>query len=221
MLIGRASASAIPNELPTMGLDMCGDNLCFGHVVPGVTTYSAAKTLLSQYITRDEEGHFHGNKDGNIEILVRTDWSGDSVTSVNLQATGQNGASPSLPLRQIIERFGIPCYVDGYRPFYGSQTYANPPNSAGPVYSGGLTLVYPNFTIQISGEQARLSLDSAIDGITLRNAADSGFPNRTCSGSTSLGGAPWRGFASLDVYDALMRRDDSRPQSREDANAHP
>ena len=78
MLIGRALASDIPNQLPTMGLDMCGDNLCFGHVVPGVTTYSDAKRLLSQYITRDEEGHFHGNKDGYIEILVRTDWSGGS-----------------------------------------------------------------------------------------------------------------------------------------------
>ena len=84
-------------------------------------------------------------------------------------------------------QFGTPCYVSV---------------NAGRSGTRVLSLTYPSFTVQIMSEEERLSPDSIIAGVTIQNA--NGLAN-SCDSNYGYG-VPWRGFASVDVYEAESYR---------------
>ena len=60
VLHGRGLPEVRTDQLQAMGVDTCEGKLCFMQVIPGVTTWNEAHRALSNYITRDEGDHFHG-----------------------------------------------------------------------------------------------------------------------------------------------------------------
>ncbi len=186
VLHGRGLPGVRTDNLQAMGVDTCVGKLCFMQVIPGVTTWNQAIDALDKYITRDEGDHFHGQV-GDYEIRVAGGWSGETVTQVEVQNYRNSRTSPVVPFREIIAQFGTPCYVS----ISGTRT-------------PGLLLTYPTFRLSISTEERRLSLDSPIAGITLVDVSDSG--GDLCVGAAQSG-IPWRGFASVELYEALERFD--------------
>jgi hypothetical protein len=189
MLYGRAlAADGMTSPLLAMGIDNCDGKLCFMQVVPGITTrYEALEAMRGKNI-RDEGNHFHANVPG-LAIRVDAEDYDEPVRRVDIQSSGGPGSGFSVPFRQLIEQFGTPCFVSVNEGRSGSRV---------------LSLTYPSFTVQIYGEDDRLSLNSEITGITIQNS--SGTSN-LCQGMYSYYGTPWRGFASVDVYEAESYRD--------------
>jgi hypothetical protein len=182
VLHGRGLPEVRTDQLQAMGVDTCEGKLCFMNVVPGVTTWSEAHKALADYITRDEGDHFHGQV-GDYEIRVEGGWSDDTITRVDVQNYRNMRTSPVVQFKEVIAQFGTPCYV-----------------SVSGARIRGLTLTYPTFRLSISTEERRLSLDSPIQGITLVDVVGSNG-NLCAGGATS--GIPWRGFASVELYEAL------------------
>jgi hypothetical protein len=185
VLYGRAMPAPAAPDLSEAGLDVCNGKLCLFHVTPGITTYDQAKHALASYITRDETNHFHGQV-GGAEIRVETDGSGSETRAIQVQAPYNTQSSLSIRFSQIIQQFGMPCYIADVG-----------------IRSGGLSLVYPSFSIQVSADQERISLDSPISSIMLVEDNNLDAANRTCASAEGV--VPWRGFASVQVYRSLQQ----------------
>ncbi len=186
VLHGRAlSDDSAVNPLQAMRLDTCNGRLCFMQLVPGVTTWDEAKQVLANYMLRDDGDHFHSQVDG-LQIRVDGGEYGSEIRRVDIQSSGQAGSSFSVPFSEIIRQFGTPCSVGEVR----SQ-------------GGGLLLIYPSFQLSVSTEESgRLSPDSMVSGITLQGDSSGDLCNGYDPYST-----PWRGFASVDFYEAQLRID--------------
>jgi hypothetical protein len=217
VLHGRALApESSGHAMQAMGLDACNGRLCFMQLVPGVTTMDDAKQTLRQYIYRDDGGDFH-SQIGNLQIRVEGSY-GSEISNVQIDTSSGAGSSFSVPLSEIIEQFGTPCYVSTSQYGYGygySSGYANGYNQSyaanGPAYSPAverLSLIYPSFVLEVNTEETgRLSLDSMVSGITLQSG--SGGSSNLCEGYSGFG-IPWRGFASANVYLAQSQVDQYR-----------
>ena len=182
VLHGRGLPGVRTDQLQAMGVDTCEGKLCFMQVIPGVTTWNEAHRALANYITRDEGDHFHGQV-GDYEIRVEGGWSDTTITRVDVQNYRNSPTATVVPFSEVIAQFGTPCYV--------SVTGAR---------MRGLTLTYPTFRLSISTEERRLSFDSPIQGITLVDVVASN--GNLCAGAAASG-IPWRGFASVELYEAL------------------
>lgn len=181
-IVGAASA----------GLGICGGKLCLLQISPGSTSYSAAKQILADHISRDEQDHFHGQV-GDLAVRVAMDSTGLQIREVDVQTSANPQGSPSVSLSTIIEQFGTPCYVAYVR--------------SGSV---GIDLAYPSFIVSVRADQEHVTLNSPVSGITLANNSDLSANNRSCGSGTT--GIPWRGFASLQLYGSLQQDSGQMPQ---------
>lgn len=185
VMYGRAYGAPLPPaQLQTVGLDECNGKLCLFQITPGVTTWSDGKQLFAANTLRDEGDHFHSQLNG-LAIRVEMDSTGSQIDRIDVQGLGSNPSSSPLRLIQIIDRFGIPCYVVSVMP--GNR---------------GLVLAYPSFQVSVLADQNHVTLNSPVSGITLVGDSNLDTQNRLCD--RSLGGSPWRGFASLPLYQTLM-----------------
>lgn len=184
-VVAHARNFSIPvsEKFPTAGLDVCAGKRCLFQIVPGHTTWDEAKESLAEHITRDQGDHFHGQIRG-LEIRVQGDFSGSQISRIDVQGLGGGQSPLALRFGQIIEQFGLPCYVIDVRP-----------------RNGGLVVAYPSFRIWVLAVQDRITPDSPIGGITLVDDIDLGVENKECRDIP--GATPWRGFASLQLYEGL------------------
>ena len=186
VMYGRAYGAPLPPaQLQTLGLDNCNGKLCLFKITPGVTSWSDGKQLFSANISRDEGDHFHSQLNG-LAIRVEMDSSGSQINRVDVQGMSGNLSPSTLRLIQIIDKFGIPCSVVNIMP--GNR---------------GLVLSYPSFQVSVLADQNHITLESPINGITLVDESNLDIKNRACD--KPLGGLPWRGFASLQLYQTLIR----------------
>lgn len=185
VIYGRTLPSVSSGGVQAAGLDVCDGKLCLLHIVPGTTSYHEAKQTLAEYITRDEGDHFHGQM-GEFALRVTMDSTGVQIREVDVQGSSNNRYSRAIPFSKIIDQFGIPCNVIDIRPG-----------------NGGIDLAYPSFRVWVLPDQNHITLQSPIGGITLADGSDLSLDNRSCDNIVS--GMPWRGFASLQLYQALQR----------------
>lgn len=185
VLYGRAMPALADQGFGETGLDVCNGKFCLFNVTPGITTYDEAKRALSSYITRDNGNHFHGQV-GNAVLRVEMDGTQSQSRAIQVQSPYNSQDSLSLRFSQIIQQFGMPCYIADVQ-----------------TRSGGLALAYPSFSIEVSADRERISLDSRISSITLVDDNDLDATNKTCDSSPGV--VPWRGFASLQVYESLQQ----------------
>lgn len=180
------------------GLDTCNGKLCMFDLVPGQTSYSQAKQVLTDHITRDEGDHFHGQI-GELALRVAIDDTGQQIREIDVQSSN---SQPSLSVRfgKMIEQFGTPCYVADVR-----------------SGDGGIDLAYPSFRVWVLPVDGYLSLDSHIGGIILLNGSNMSAVNRACDKAAV--GIPWRGFASMQYYQYLQQASGVSPES--DSYAYP
>lgn len=179
----RSNTVTVSETFPAVGLDVCGGKRCLFQIVPGSTTYDQAMQTMSENITRDQGDHFHGHI-GGVEIRVQSDYNGSQITRIDVTSYGGGQSATGLRFGQIIEQFGLPCYVIDVR--RGVD---------------GLIVAYPSFTLQVLAVQGRIALESPIGGITLSDSGNLGIENKVCRDSTTYGATPWRGFAALHVYE--------------------
>jgi hypothetical protein len=179
----RSLPIAVSETFPAVGLDNCGGKRCLFQIVPGSTSYDEAMQALAENITRDQGDHFHGHI-GGVEIRVQSDYNGSQITRVDVTGLRNGQASVGLRFGQIIEQFGLPCYVLDVR--RGVD---------------GLVVAYPSFTVWVLAVQDRITPESPIGGITLSDDGNLGVDNKVCR--EMYGATPWRGFAGLHVYEGL------------------
>jgi len=192
VIVGRALPAQPSDGLKTVGLDDCQGKVCLYQITPGVTTWTEAKQRLASSITRDEGDHFHGRVN-SFEIRVVMDMTGTQIKMIDAQSSqyGYSGSSAApLQLKQVIDQYGFPCAVTGV-----SQRGS----------SNGLLLVYPAFRLFVLADQDRIGLNSPISGITLQDDNNLDVGSRSCDKSSW--GSPWRGFASIQVYQSLRQND--------------
>jgi len=185
IVVARARSVIVAGSetFPTVGLDICGGKRCLFQIVPGSTTYDEAMQAMSENITRDQGDHFHGHI-GGVEIRVQSDYNGLQITRVDVTSSGGGQSATGLRFGQIIEQFGLPCYVIDVR--RGVD---------------GLIVAYPSFTLQVLAINERISPESPIGGITLSDSGNLGVENKVCR-DNMMYAIPWRGFAALHVYEA-------------------
>lgn len=179
----RSLPIAVSQTFPAVGLDNCGGKRCLFQIVPGSTSYDEAMQALAENITRDQGDHFHGHI-GGVEIRVQSDYNGSQITRVDVTGLRNGQSSVGLRFGQIIEQFGLPCYVLDVR--RGVD---------------GLVVAYPSFTLWVLAVQDRITPESPIGGITLSDDGNLGVDNKVCR--EMYGATPWRGFAALHVYEGL------------------
>src|SRR5260221_8285240 len=95
-------------QLPAVGLDVCDKKFCLFNVTPGLTTWDEATHVLAQYITRNEENHFHGRV-GVLDLRVEIGSNGSQIGRIDVQQSTSQPPSDSLRFSQIIQQFGMPC----------------------------------------------------------------------------------------------------------------
>jgi hypothetical protein len=136
-------------------------------------------------LPRSHNGHFHSVVD-SVEVRVDMDWTESHVRRVEVRGPRGQGTL-ALPFSQIIDRFGQPCYISNLKP-----------------RGGGLVIAYPSFTVWVLADQGRISPDSPVASITLMGENEPGFIGDQCRKGWTYGGAPWRGFASMEFYAAMQ-----------------
>jgi hypothetical protein len=182
---GRTLAASASTGMQSAGFGVCGGSLCLFQVVPGTTTWYAAKQDLAQYITRDEGDHFHGQV-GEMEIRVEMNENGEQIGRIDVQGSRMNQSPLAIRFNQIIDQFGSPCYVTSVRPD-----------------EGGVEVAYPSFRLLVLPNEGYITLESQIGAITLADDNNLSVDNRTC-GPMQIG-IPWRGFASVRLYQELQQ----------------
>ena len=193
VVYGYMLPAAPSGAVQATGLDTCDGKLCLFHIVPGLTSYSEAKQVLTEHITRDEGDHFHGQI-GELALRVAMDSTGQQIREIDVQSSSSNQTSLSVRFGKLIEQFGTPCYVADVR--------------AG---DGGIDLAYPSFRVWVLPVEGHLALDSPIGGIILLSGSDMSANNRSCSKTDA--GIPWRGFASMQFYQYLQQASGVTPAS--------
>ncbi len=186
VVYGRSLPAQPTSGTQLAGLDTCGGKMCLFQIVPGVTSWYTAKQAMSDYITRDEGDHFHGQI-GDVAIRVEMDLTGSQISAVEVQGASGYQTPLGLTFQQIIEQYGQPCYVVAVRP-----------------RNTGIDVSYPSFTVTVLPDQDRISLSSPVSAITLVDNENLDVDNTSCSHIP--GATPWRGFASLNVYRELEQR---------------
>src|SRR5258708_15295855 len=153
---------AVPSgAVRATGLDTCNGNLCMFDIVPGLTSYSEAKQVLTEHITRDEGDHFHGQI-GELALRVAMDSSGQQIREIDVQSSNSNQNSLAVRFDQLIEQFGTPCYVADVR-----------------SGDGGIDLAYPSFRVWVLPVEGHLTLNSPIGGRILSGMHKNGGSART------------------------------------------
>lgn len=180
VVYGRGLPAPTFERIEQAGLDVCNGKLCLFQIVPGTTTWDEAREALAEHITRDQGDHFHGQVNG-FEIRVEMGYAGAEITRIDVESR-QNTQNPiPLRFRQIVEQFGLPCYVIGVT-----------------RQDDGLTVAYPSFRLSVMADQGRITLDSPVGAISLLDDSDLNLDNKQCD--TSWSAVPWRGFAALKLY---------------------
>src|SRR5512142_2711182 len=86
VLYARTLPAPGPARFERAGLDVCDNRLCLFHITPGITTWTEARSALTNYITHDDGDHFHGHiKDA--DIRVEMDDSGTQTSAIQVQGT--------------------------------------------------------------------------------------------------------------------------------------
>src|SRR5436305_1072165 len=110
VVYGRTLQPPALSEFPAAGLGTCAGKWCLLQITPGLTTWREAKQVLATYITRDEGDHFHGQKEA-LDIRVEKGWTGSGISRIDIQSSRNRPDSMSLRFGQLIEQFGLPCFV--------------------------------------------------------------------------------------------------------------
>ncbi len=170
------------SPLSPIYVDSCGNALCFLGIQPGVTAWHAAKTNLRGYVYRDDGEDFHGTV-GSVDFRVQVDGSGGGIANVQVQASRNFGSFSEISLQQLVEQFGVPCYVNGIGP-----------------NGGDLLLMYPSFEVRVSTPDGHLSLESKIGSLTLLDNTGADAQGNSCNRYDDSVKGPWLGFASVERY---------------------
>src|SRR5258708_21455001 len=107
VVYGYTLPAAPSGAVRATGLDTCDGKLCMFHIVPGLTSYSEAKQVLTEHITRDEGDHFHGQI-GELPLRVAMDPTRQQIHEIDVKSSSSNQISNSVRLGKLIEQFGTP-----------------------------------------------------------------------------------------------------------------
>jgi hypothetical protein len=178
-----------PNQLQALGFDMCGDELCWRGVKPGMTTASLRTRFPDIEKTRILE-----NVQGVWTVSVQL--SGDPLIVETLTMTTY-GPKNFLPVTagEIVEQFGVPCQIavgDTVIPIY--QT---------------ITVWFLTSNLSHSADK-RLQVDSSPYVFMMRRKPANPFEK--CLWRIGLSRTyAWRGFTSVAKYHAPYRRVRTEP----------
>src|SRR5258708_26729736 len=77
------------------------------HIVPGLTSYSEAKQVLTEHITRDEGDHFHGQI-GELALRVAMDSTGKQIRQIDVQSSSSNQISLAVSFCTLVGQLLTP-----------------------------------------------------------------------------------------------------------------
>ncbi len=174
-----------PSELQALGFDVCDGRPCFIGITPGVTTWNAARAILTKWGDQKESNEEFTVAANRIEVSI-TSLEG-SVDWIHIKGIPYGGFVFSS-LGNFIAKYGSPCRIM----FNGDRNFVD--------------LAYPYMMLTVfRGSRTRLELDMPIYNADLRDLSRlSQDPFDFCiyHQVAEPGIGVWSGFASWDYYQA-------------------
>ena len=182
LMIGSAALYGrtllVPDDLKDLGFARCDSKPCFVGIIPGLTTGTAAQTLLSNY-----DGNV--NADGKT-ILARVNNLGIAA----ILGDDGNVISIQIPIHQpnfarldsFIAMYGLPCSVGVFK--LGNR----------------IDLQYPNLSLGISPVGGYVSLQSRLEYVEISSSRVSPLQCSYDESKEDYAVLPWLGFASVERY---------------------
>jgi hypothetical protein len=186
LVVGRLDQT--PNELQTLGFDLCDGKPCFMEITPGVTTWDDAKAIFMR--NKAERAPWSNAKTEELSFRIRNGLSA-SVAAWSLP----QGLATLVRLGDIAYSPGVSS-VGNFIGQYGSPRCIALLHK----YSYFVELYYSAMTLVLFREDARLTSSTLILEIYLENPAPRPT-NFSCSSYNAYEVrtvSDWRGFASWD-----------------------
>jgi hypothetical protein len=194
LLLSRAQA--VPLELTSADLQVCGGKLCFRGIAAGTTTQAEIEQrfgdLISNNPTYSNSGYSSTSddrvtiQDENKQITIR--FVDNKVATVDV-FDYQRRNFPSL--MEFVQKYGEPC---------GVLMTRDPKD---------IVLVYPSMQVRAVTSSRRLGIDAEVEALTLSDPKTANICNLKIN-SDYISLVPWLGFTTLDHYRAhgLTLQDD-------------
>lgn len=107
---GRQSPLTLPSLYgQPFTFDRCGTALCFKGIIPEVTTFTEAMSLLREYTSRLPADIPVGE-----DITARVSFSSSDLTNLTISqiTVTRKGMKPLFPVGWAISTYGIPCQIE-------------------------------------------------------------------------------------------------------------
>jgi hypothetical protein len=170
--------SFVPSELQMLRLSLCGNQLCFMGIIPGVSTWKDVSPVLRNF-DLEEQDSVAFVKLENATVMIEH-FEG-IVTSVEVYSIN-NGENIGVSLRSIIQMAGSPCAI-----YFLTARHPR--------------IFYPSMWVDIVLDTNRSAEGAFADSILMTPTDEI----LRCTSTPDIPLLKWKGFALLDRYISLYR----------------